>query len=54
MVAGIGGILLRRAVTLMYGGMITSALCGLTMFIIGLILKYYPEDDRDRKRKSAK
>ena len=38
----------------MYGGMITSALCGLTMFIIGMIIKYMPEDSSDRKRKPSK
>ena len=35
-------------------GMITSALIGLSMFIIGMIIKYMPEDDRDRKRKPSK
>jgi uncharacterized protein YjeT (DUF2065 family) len=29
-------------------------LFGLSMFIIGMIIKYAPEDDRDRKRKHSK
>ena len=35
-------------------GMIVSALTGLTVFIIGLIIRFMPEDDRDRKQKTSK
>jgi hypothetical protein len=36
-------------------GMYVSALAGLGVFIIGMVIVHFtPEDDRDRKRKPAK
>ncbi len=36
-------------------GMIVSALTGLTVFIIGMIIVHFtPDDDRDQKRKPSR